>query len=118
MELKFRYWDSVLKMMVYSDEYSYTNNLQGLESFFRNAKNYAFENNVMQWTGMYDKRSIEIYDGDIINFYFDGYNERSIVFFDRGFSVHAYNNDPGYEPFIGIVDPSDIEIIGNIYKNK
>lgn len=60
--------------------------------------------NVMQFTGMYDKRNKPIYEGDLIHV---DYNRFGIVqvYFDKGkYNIHNYNLDK-------------CEVIGNIHEN-
>jgi hypothetical protein len=60
---------------------------------------------------------VEIYEGDIVKFYYAGYFEQSDVFFDEGcFSVRAYNNDPSYTPCLQLIPQLDIEVIGNVHE--
>ena len=116
-DLKFRYWDFHLKKMVYSDEWTHVNKLQNLSSFFRTAAYYAFENNVMQFTGFVDSAGNEIYVGDIIrvpshyegDYWIEEYEGQ--ILFDGSFYVDNFGD---IEYVVGLCD---IEVIGNIYKN-
>ena len=63
-ELKFRYWDSEIKQMVYSDEFNWENNNFRLEKFFGKAAIYAKK--IQQFTGLNDKLGSPIYEGDIL----------------------------------------------------
>ncbi len=63
--LKYRYFDSVTKQFVYSDNFGFDNEFERLEYFFSKAKKYA-EGEVEQWIGTIDEMGREIYEGDVV----------------------------------------------------
>jgi uncharacterized phage protein (TIGR01671 family) len=65
VKLKFRYYDTVLKRFVRSDEYRISDRLAQLSEFFTNAETYA-DGEVQQFTGLVDCNGEDIYDGDIV----------------------------------------------------
>ena len=112
-EIKFRAWDIRHKKMIL---------IIGLPEYYSSDYltlicQYPREYPVMQYTGLHDKNSKEIYEGDIVKFMIDSVKEVSEVFFDEGgFSVNAENTDPGYKPYLG--ELFDIaKVIGNRWEN-
>ena len=70
------------------------------------------KNTVGEFTGMHDKNSKDIYEGDIIEW--DGY--RSPVEFSYGsFVIRPFHQE--VEVLLSRCDEDDILVLGNIYEN-
>ena len=116
-EIKFRAWDKQNKNMEEVDL---------LGSNVLHIKNSEWENiedfEVMQFTGLEDKNGAEIYEGDIVR-------EQSKRFKNRYFIVEWLSGIGSYSfqpvdkkakswPCFNIGTAKNLEIVGNIYKNK
>ena len=114
--IKFRAWDKVIKSMRYGAEHSLTMCLMNPNDF-----------EVMQYTGLKDKKDKEIYEGDILlvpnhSTMSDPMGESSFcpVVVETG--AFGYRQGFMFESFIslyghGCKSVDEEEVIGNLYEN-
>ena len=113
IELKFRYYDEVVKEFVYSCEFLWESSYERLEYFFQKAKIYA-SGPVQQFTRLKDKNGREIYEGDIILIPEDWKAE--IKFINGAFRI-PWVEDDGQIYLTPIADCPEMEVIGDIFEN-
>jgi uncharacterized phage protein (TIGR01671 family) len=113
-EIKFRAWDEGLM------EYSSTD-VFGLDA---GDILQRFDNdNVMQFTGLYDKNGKEIYENDVVKIALNRHDKpmciRHVVWECGRWAVEVGNGDfvtldscPG-----GYISRNEVQVIGNIYEN-
>ncbi len=118
-EIKFRAWDKKEKKMyeVYAIDWSHgvivTAHLYDGEISRKTYPNEHYGDRIefMQFTGLKDKNGKEIYEGDIIEFEFNGKKERTYI------KMHDENGD-GYCWWMSLpMGKREFEVIGNIYEN-
>ena len=129
-EIKFRAWDEQNKIMHNEVEFIRSGTDRNDWILFKSDKqkledgnvlnNPYFQQqiNIMQYTGLFDKQGIEIYDGDILQIELDwGYGPAKIfskVYFENGcFRAKALNS---HEDTL-LIELPPCEVIGNIYEN-
>ena len=116
-EIKFRAWDKESKEML-SDVSLWNDDFT---SYLNEHVEYLQDKcELMQYTGLKDKNSVKIYEGDIVDFGVTT-NIKEVVFEGESasFRVYEYLYEQGSslaEKWF-LDDCSDIEVIGNIYKN-
>ena len=104
---KFRYFYKPLKIMYEFQEKDYLYE-------FAEKENYI----LMQSTGLKDKNSKLIYEGDIVIEHYYNTKETAIkkVFFDEKVIGFAYTDGIEYNQ-LSITDGDRLQVIGNIYEN-
>lgn len=108
-EIKFRAWDTLNK--------AWWNNLATTDSLNLTYAIKPYHIELTQFTGLLDKNSKGIYEGDIIKLTWESNDEVEIgsVYFERGqFTVNE--STQGLGVLFGIAD-GNVEVIGNIYEN-
>lgn len=114
-EIKFRAWDKSDKKLKYSDDYS------GLGLFFglkEHREEYGVKYELMQFTGLKDKNSKEIYEGDIVRV--EVPFEDCSDFYTVSVSYKLEKAEFVFQHPIGTqfkMQPENLEVIGNIYEN-
>lgn len=131
-KIEFRAWDKKWKTMTAQVNLNHIK--EGFIGLFGDDKI------VMQFTGLFDKNGVKIFEGDIIQFtywWFDGeeqqsiltgeliYSEDSISFQLKGVRNSVWEKHNGYQddceylvPFATLnFDEADFEVIGNIYQH-
>ena len=125
-EIKFRAYDKEDERMTYFDDENYLYHcpvILRLEQVFKKDSNYDdyedFEYKdatdkveLMQYTGLHDKNGKEIYEGDILKGTFYGF---PMPEYDYVFQIYWDEKEKGF--MASYFEPSECEVIGNIYDN-
>jgi uncharacterized phage protein (TIGR01671 family) len=127
-EIKFRAWDEQNKIMHNEVEFIRSGTGRNDWILFKSDKqklecenvlnNPYFQQQIkiMQYTGLFDKQGVEIYEGDIVK------DLRSFFKDARSYSKVFYQEDRGRFVFGGWEIPAGMshtfEVIGNIYENQ
>lgn len=114
-EIKFRAWDKSKNKMFYDVQETscYWNGVFNPDVIQEDNFGYILDKEdvyeLMQFTGLYDKNKVPIYEGDILNID----DEYWVVSFEYGKFVGTFDN-----VCEDLYEVSDYEVIGNIYENS
>ena len=120
-EIKFRAWIKNKKIMSYQTTPFYIDD-EYLHLGFNIDIDIDLDDNLelMQYTGLKDKNGKEIYEGDIISGYrldyfgVDGEQIVEVEWLNEDASFYPFSNNQDHMPY---PKSSQVEVIGNIYKN-
>lgn len=126
-EIKFRAWDKINKKMARLTLLGLHWELDDRLTVYGvhdEADHVSKDAPVMQYTGLKDKNGKEIYEGDIVEWHYNKWNNDNPPTYTPtvGREVVEYaeaDNEVG-QPYIGFTLPTNLpslEIIGNIYEN-
>jgi uncharacterized phage protein (TIGR01671 family) len=101
MKLKFRDYDLQSKTIRYFDLDTY------------NRDEHDCYGNITQFTGLYDKNGKEIYEGDILEHYIDGYKQDNNYTVENMWDLRIAMADS--DSYFRI--QKDVCIVGNVYEN-
>lgn len=120
-EIKFRVFDNQEKEMSYVDLYWFE------ENFIREIKDIREDYVVMQYTGIKDRKGVEIYTGDILEKHIGNYKRGEVIFMHgmfcfrsigagimAGSDIFVHEHSLFYREYDELVNYT---VIGNIYQN-
>lgn len=115
-EIKFRIWDTENNEMLKVQELDFEPTFYGGRIAIRpDQYNDYFDTEdmiLMQYTGLHDKNGKEIYEGDILKGTFYGF---PMPEYDYVFQIYWDEKEKGF--MASYFEPSECEVIGNIYDN-
>ncbi|MGH2116646.1 YopX family protein [Aerococcus sp. L_32] len=128
-DIKFRAWEKNLKEMISVDSINFEAGLINMELAWRTFE----EIELMQYTGLKDKKDVEIYEGDVVKFYARSHYHPEVYAWEyetKGVGIIRYEmgsyvlggREETYilESLFGVLmnyEDVKMEVIGNIYEN-
>jgi len=128
-EIKFRAWNSECGKMAYDVHTEYdtiagVEYTDGTEPYMEKFNDYITNDNwtLMQYAGLKDKNSREIYEGDVIgdNSFADDHSLwKAIVYWSESgaWNIKEVTGDKGIAMLVAYNPTHECEVIGNIYEN-
>lgn len=124
-EIKFRAWDGEFMWQVKSISFGKTDlgTINTIEGYPLNGggKGFLISNEIMgfmQYTGLKDKNSMEIYEGDIVQWQHFQDNENGVVYWeDYMWNVANFYFASQDNPGDAFSERVSFEVIGNIHEN-
>lgn len=116
-EIKFRAWDNSKKEMLYPKK------AEDMTDKITSASLLAAYNDggldaIMQSTGLFDKNGKEIYEGDVVEFYYLGTHRDVVRYIVDGFKVNTTGHTDDVKTELCLGFPfREMEIIGNVWEN-
>ena len=129
-EIKFRAWDGGKMIGTYDDHQTFALDFSGNVFSYEHGnspfRHYIKEELIlMQYTGLKDKNSKEIYEGDIVQIWeYEGEKETSVVEWQGGYPAFDLSAELQEQFECNVLSAAmqgvgwQIEIIGNIYEDK
>jgi len=126
-EIKFRAWDKTNKVY-YKSIWNLMWKIGGIRFAWDDYVNSDGETMItdlvdgdyelMQYTGLHDKNGKEVWEGDIVKFYYLGWHTSEVVYMSDGFYVKTNGHIEDVRENLGLAFPfKDIEIIGNVFEH-
>ena len=113
-EIKFRMWHKKSKKMFDVESINFKDrSLNMWNSVMYTLSTFSLDDVIlMQYTGLHDKNGKEIYEGDILKGTFYGF---PMPEYDYAFQIYWDEKEKGF--MASYFEPSECEVIGNIYDN-
>lgn len=115
-EIKFRAWNLIEKKWYYHDALGEIEIVGNCTLGGFNFDGYV-DYHLMQYTGLKDKNGVEIYENDVIDYYYKDQAIRGVVQFGKVSWCIFYKTPKGFDRLNRLNPKAEIEVIGNIYEN-